>query len=148
MNKNASGVVHVPATSGERPTTAITDVSRFGVVDGGTEERQRVHLPDPVVDDVAVVMFPPGLVLLRAAVVVDGEQDAPGPLGGVTEPHRGTAAVRTDFEERRIGHGCRSGDRCIPSASPSSAGMNPFVCSANSRRASASRESVTRCPSG
>ena len=45
-----------------------------GVVDRPAEARQRVHLPDRGVDEVGLVPLPARLVLLRAAVVVDGEQ--------------------------------------------------------------------------
>ena len=50
-----------------------------GVVDGAAERGQRVHHAGLVVDEAVVVVLPPGLVLLRAVVVVDREQHGPEP---------------------------------------------------------------------
>ena len=74
MNRNASGVAQADATVGESPTTAITVPSRPASWIVLPEERQRVHLADGGVDEVGLVPLPARLVLLGAAVVVDGEQ--------------------------------------------------------------------------
>ena len=88
-------------------------VFELGVVDGGAEERQRVHLAGAGIDDVEVVMLPARLVLLRAPVVVDGEQHRARTFGDVTEPDRRAAAVRADLEhgKPRAGFGRRPGRR-------------------------------------
>ena len=62
------------ATVGESPTTRDDRVLEAGVVDRAAEDGQRVHQPDLGVDQVGLVPLPARLVLLRAAVVVDGEQ--------------------------------------------------------------------------
>ena len=51
---------------------------------------------------VGVVVLPPGLVLLRAAVVVDGEDGAADLAGGGAEVDRGLAAVGADLERRAV----------------------------------------------
>ena len=89
-----------------------------------------------------VVVLPPGLVLLRAAVVVDREQHRRRVdlEAGGAEVHRGLAAVGADLEHRKAGQSARV--RQPPascSASPSSTGMKPFAASAIARsRASTS----------
>ena len=85
-----------------------------GIVDRGTEERQRVHLADPRVDHFAVVVIPSRLVLLRAPVVVDGEHDGAGLLGGVAQPDRRATAVRADLEHRLPRNRSRRGDGGVP----------------------------------
>ncbi len=92
----------------------------------GAEERQRVHLPGARIDDVGIVVFPPDLVLLRTAMVIDGEQHAPGPLGSITQPHRRTPAVRTDLEKWCIGNGRRRRDGRVPERVPFVGGHEPL----------------------
>src|SRR3954447_16375886 len=58
----------------------LTDDSDHAIFDarvehGATKCRQRVHHPGLGIDDRWIVMLPTRLVLLRAAVVVDCEQD-------------------------------------------------------------------------
>ncbi len=55
-----------------------------------------------------VVVLPAGLVLLRAAVVVDSEHDRARLTSGRAEPDRRAAAVRPDLDERRTRHRRRS----------------------------------------
>jgi hypothetical protein len=114
MNSNDSGVVHVAATSGDVPDDGHHGILEPGVVDRCPEEGQRVHLADPVVDDLGVVVFPARLVLLGAPVVIDGEQDDARPLGSVAEPDRRATAVRADFEHRHARQRRTGGDRCVP----------------------------------
>ena len=59
MNRNASGVDQWAATTGERPTTATTHRFQISGMDRRTEERQGVHQPDAVVDELVVVVVPP-----------------------------------------------------------------------------------------
>ena len=84
------------------------------VVDRRTEERERVHLADPGVDHLGVVVIPACLVLFGSAVVIDGEQHDTHRFGGIAEPDRRTPTVRTDLEHRRPGNGAACSDRCIP----------------------------------
>ena len=44
-------------------------------MDGPAEDRQRVHPVDLGIHQIGLVPLPAGLVLLGAAMVVDGEQD-------------------------------------------------------------------------
>ena len=61
------------------------------------------------IDDVRVVVLPAGLVLLRAAMVVDGEDDRAGLARRGGEPDRRAPAVRADLDERGAGNRCGSG---------------------------------------
>ena len=63
--------------------------------------RQRVEATDLRIDQVRLVVLPARLVLLRAAVVVDGEQCRAGGLGRGTEIHRRLAAPGADLDEGR-----------------------------------------------
>ena len=76
------------------------DVLEAGRVDRAPEERQRVHAPGLGIDDLGIVMVPTRLVLLRAAVVVDGEAHRLRLAGRRAEVHRRLPAVRADFEQR------------------------------------------------
>ena len=62
-------------------------VLEVGVMDGVAERRQRVHLSRARVDNRGVVMLPPGLVLLTAAVMIDSEYDGACRPRRTTEPH-------------------------------------------------------------
>ena len=84
--------------SATRRSTAITTSSRPGVLDGAPEERQRVHPAGAGVDQALVVVLPPGLVLLRPAVVVDGEEDAAAPRG---PPRRGRSRTSRSTSRSR-----------------------------------------------
>ena len=79
------------------------DVLETRVLDRATEARQRVHAPGARVDELLVVVLPAGLVLLGAAVVVDGEQHGAALTCGGTEVHRRLPAVRPDLEQRSDG---------------------------------------------
>ncbi len=103
MNRNASGVVQVEATSGDRPTTATTECSSPASWIAVRKNGSVSILPVRCVDDVEIVMLPTGLVLLRAAMMIDGEQHGAGALGDVAEPDRRAAAVRTDLQHRQPG---------------------------------------------
>ncbi len=59
--------------------------------------------PSLGVDERGVVVLPAGLVLLRAAVVVDGEHGAADLARGRAEVDRGLAAVGADLEDRAAG---------------------------------------------
>ncbi len=50
------------------------DVLEAGAFHGPAEERKRVHPTRLGVDDAGVVVLPPGLILLGAAMVIHGEQ--------------------------------------------------------------------------
>ena len=67
----------VPGDRGRVADHRDDDVLEPGVLDRAPEERQRVHAAGARVDERGVVVLPPGLVLLRAAVMVDGEQTVP-----------------------------------------------------------------------
>ena len=83
-------------------------VLEAGVVDGLAEVRERVHLADGGVDEVGLVPLPPGLVLLGASVVVDGEQHPAELASRGAEVHRRLAAVGAHLEERAVDrHGRR-----------------------------------------
>src|SRR5690606_36200920 len=76
-----------------------------GVVDRAPEERQGVHLADGRVDEVGLVPLPARLVLLRPAVVVDGEEHPAELAGGGADPHRRLPAVGAHLEEGPVdGH--------------------------------------------
>ena len=86
-----------------RPTTATTWSSSPARGDRPAEDRQRVHQPELRVDQGRVVVLPAGLVLLRAAVVVDGEHRAAHLARGRAEVDRRLAAVGPDLERRPVG---------------------------------------------
>jgi len=62
MNKKPSGVCHTRATRREADD-ADHDVFEIGSPDRPSEERQCVHASGLGIDDLAVVVLPPGLVL-------------------------------------------------------------------------------------
>ena len=69
--------------------------------DGAAPLRQGVDAADRGVDEVGLVVVPPGLVLLRTAVVVDRQHESTGGLGRRTEIYRRLPAPRTDLDEGR-----------------------------------------------
>ena len=92
-----------PRADGLRPTDDGDDLLlEPGVADRAAEGRQRVHHAEVGVDQAVVVVLPPGLVLLRAAVVVDGEDRAADLPGGRAEPDRRLAAVGADLQRRAV----------------------------------------------
>jgi hypothetical protein len=93
MNSSPSVLPHDP----------YDDVFETGGLDGAPEERQGVHAPGGRVDDLAVMMLPAGLVLLRPAVVVDGEQHRAADARRRAEIHGRLSAVGADLEERSDG---------------------------------------------
>ena len=109
-------------------------------MDGAPEGRQRVHAARSGVDQGRVVVLPAGLVLLGAAVVVDGEQHRPALAGGGAEVDRRLAAPAADLDERPAG---TAGGTASYSARPSSSGMKPLAA-----RASAQQVGVHRGPLG
>ncbi len=84
-------------------------VLESGVLDRAAEERQRVHAAGLGIDDLGVVVLPPGLVLLRAAMVVDAEQHGAAGTRRRAQVHGRLAAVAADLEEgpdgRRVAAG-------------------------------------------
>ena len=64
---------------------------------------QRVDAPGLRIDEVGLVVLPPGLVLLGAPVVVDGEQRGARGLGGRAEVDGRLAAPGPDLDEGRRG---------------------------------------------
>ena len=103
-----------------------------GAGDRPAEHRQRVHQPELVVDEARVVVLPAGLVLLRAAVVVEGEHGAARRPCRRPEPDRGLAAVAADLERRAVAPGGPA--PCACRNAPSSSGMNPLAARACSSR--------------
>jgi hypothetical protein len=67
--------------------------------DRGAEDRQRVHLAEAGVDQLRVVVLPSRLDLLRAPVVVDGDDHGPGLPGRRAEVDGGLAAVGADLAD-------------------------------------------------
>ena len=100
MNRKPSGVRHAARDRHRVADDRDDDVLEPGRVDRAAEERQRVHAAGLGVDDLGVVVLPAGLVLLRAAVVVDGEQHRARRARRRAEVHRRLAAVRADLEQR------------------------------------------------
>ena len=100
MNSSAERRAPVRRDGGGPPTTATTSSSRPARGDGAAEDRQGVHQPDLRVDEARVVVLPAGLVLLRAAVVVEGEDGAVGGLCRGAEVDRRLAAVGPDLQGR------------------------------------------------
>ena len=78
--------------------------------------------------------LPARLVLLRAAVVVEGEQHRAALAGGGAEVDRRLAAVAADLEHRRRHRRARA-TAASWRASPSSGGMKPRAASAAARSA-------------
>ena len=74
-----------------------------GGADRAAEGGQGVHHAELVVDEGVVVVLPAGLVLLGAAVVVDGEHGPADLARGRAEPDRRLAAVGADLERRTVG---------------------------------------------
>ena len=99
MNTSAAGVDQWRATTGDGPTTATTTSSS----PASSIVRRNVGSVSirPLRGSTKVLSChsQPGLVLLRAAVVVDREQHGVGVAGGGTEPDRRTAAVGADLDE-------------------------------------------------
>jgi hypothetical protein len=140
------------ATVGESPTTPTTGPRGRRLTAVPPVGRVSMR-PDVGVDQVGLVMLPTGLVLLRAAVVVDAEQHGTGRLGGRPEVDGGLAAPGADLDE---GSGC-SFRNCttVPanSASPQSAGIASAIRAwafLGKRSSIASQLSLTRphtaCP--
>ena len=103
MNSSDRGVRQCAATV-VRPADDRDDlVLEPGAGEGAAEDRQGVHQPELGVDQRRVVVLPAGLVLLRAAVVVDGEDGAAHLAGRRAEVDRGLAAVGADLERRPVG---------------------------------------------
>ena len=69
-----------------------------GGVERATKRRQRVEQSGDLVDQRSVVVFPAGLVFLRAVVMVDRVEHAGGLLRGCAEQQGGFAAVGTDLD--------------------------------------------------
>ncbi len=74
------------------------------------KQRQRVHSPDPLVDDVRIVVLPAGLVLFGSSMVIDGEDHGARLTGRGGEPDRRSPTVRTDLHERSAGNGPGRGE--------------------------------------
>ena len=77
MKSSASGVRQWAETVVDAADDGDHLVLEPGVLDGVPERRQRVEAAELGVGQRRVVVLPAGLVLLRAAVVVDGEHGAP-----------------------------------------------------------------------
>ena len=110
MNSSASGVRQCAATVVRPADDGDHLVLEAGGRDGAAEDGQRVHQPELGVDQRRVVVLPAGLVLLRAAVVVDGEDRAAGLARGRAEVDRGLAAVGADLQHRARAGAARSAD--------------------------------------
>ncbi len=88
MKSNDSGICQCRPTVGESPTSGDHVALQPGVVDRATEPGQGVDAADLGVDQVGLVPLPPGLVLLGAPVVVEGEQHRVALVGGRAEVDR------------------------------------------------------------
>ena len=76
------------------------DVFEPGGLDRPPEERQRVHPARLRIDNLAIVMLPAGLVLLRTAMMVDGEQNRARVSRRGTQVHGRLPAIGTDLQQR------------------------------------------------
>ncbi len=74
MKRNASGVCRWEATTGDNRTTPTTAALEGGLTDHLDERRQRVERPRRSGHQRGIVVLHPGLVLLRAAMMVDREE--------------------------------------------------------------------------
>ena len=74
-----------------------------------TKERQRVHLAHVRIDERRVVPFPARLILLGPTMMIHGEQHRARQTSGLTQPNRGTTAIRTNLEKRSIRNHARGG---------------------------------------
>ena len=97
-----------------------------GLLEIGVEHRlsepcRRVERAGMRVDQRGVVILPTGLVLLGAAVVVDGGEKSTVCLGDRAQEHRRLSAVRSDLDAQtdRI-RLCQKGTRCLVEAGASS----------------------------
>jgi hypothetical protein len=75
------------------------DVLQSGLGQGAPEGRQGVQAAGGGVDQRQVVVLPSGLILLRAAVVIDREQDGVGGPGRRPQIDRRLAAVGADLQQ-------------------------------------------------
>ena len=75
-------------------------VLESGALDRAAEERKRVDAAGRGIDHLGVVVLPPGLVLLRTAMVVDAEQHGAGGARRRAQVHGRLAAVAADLEQR------------------------------------------------
>ena len=91
---------HAAATGAEWPTTATTTSSSPAASIVRRKNGSVSMRPVSRIDDLAVVVLPPGLVLLRAAVMVDGEQHRARRARRRAEVHGRLPAVRADLEQR------------------------------------------------
>ena len=99
-NSSASGVDPQRGEHLRAGDDGDDDVLGAGVGDGAPEARQGVDQPDGGVDQRRVVVLPAGLVLLGAAVVVDGDDLAAGLPGGGGQVQRRLAHPAADLEQR------------------------------------------------
>ena len=138
MKQKASGRSQRAANVGESPTMPTTDDSRPAVGDGAAPVRQRVDAADLGIDEIWLVVLPSRLVLLRTAVMVDGEQRR---RPWLRRPRPGRRSIsRTRPRSRRRLSATAAGRSAWParraaanSASPSSSGMKPRVLRAVSK---------------
>ena len=128
MNSIASGDVHIEATVALRPTIGDDDVLQTGSVHCPAEPRQRVDQPGLRVDQRRVVVLPAGLVLLRPAMVVDGDDLTAAGLGGRAQP--GGATCRSTCRSRAITPCGAIAQAASQSACASFGGRNPLALSA------------------
>lgn len=99
MNRNPSGVARARDRD-RRADDTYHDVFEIGREDRAPEERQRVHTPRLRVDDLGIVVLPSLLILLGAAVMIDGEQHRPRIARRGAEVDRRLPAIGTDLEQR------------------------------------------------
>ena len=116
------GQRRVPVRRDDRRHSHDTDdgALEIGLVDRADEHGQRVETPGRGVDERGVVVLPPRLVLLRAAMVIDREEHC-GRIELETcsaEIHGGLAAVRADLEQREARVGASGFDRGVVKRKP------------------------------
>ena len=132
MNSSDRGVRQWAETVVDFPTTATTWSSSPARARVRRKTRQRVHQPELLVDQRRVVVLPAGLVLLGAAVVVDGEDGARRPRGRRRRGRSRTCRSRCRPRATGPAGAARGPTRC--SSRPSSSGMKPFAARACSCR--------------
>lgn len=85
-----------PGDLGRLGDECAHDIAHTGTRDGAAELGQRIEASVRI-DELGIVPFPPRLVLLRTAVMIDRVHDDSRLARNVGQPQRRAPAVSTDF---------------------------------------------------